>query len=364
MPIYGDLRIFSRKAEEFTIAATGEVVKARKAFAVQRDSKSKTAENWAKAIPWLAPQLDRLQILFEEDADIYEDVPNTPMKNLRLVSIEYRNRGGRAYKVVTEDGYIYDFREDPLVDVITTVGIRPGGYLNGEYVWASGPRLIRVGSNEYKQHVEASQRKKADKISNKDLVPGCIYEMESGQKVVFWGWVHSDEAPRRKKGLWSDYNPQTRVWNGRGYDEVEINDADTIGSAPATFRGVDYNYRGLSRPEMKGSCRVAAKVAGPFAVNGDMCEALRASGAQGLIRCYNNYVANHQRYSSRRYPWDRTPASALQTRTSWWNDQGGKYSDRWRATVQWRDQDIVYPEALDVFRDEERGGVARAIRSS
>jgi len=210
MPIQGripvNLRIFSRKPETFKMDAMWGMassppvheVRARKAFAVDRESNSykKTAEKWANAVPYLQKGTTRLALLFDIDDDMYDDVPNTPITGLRVYNLEQRAEGGRAYKVVTQEGYCYDLREDVLLEAIIEAGCEKGGILSGEWVWAvyhSQMRLVRVGSHLYNELLGFTNRKKAAKtcpIRATDLQVGHAYRAVSGLVGVFLGFVN------------------------------------------------------------------------------------------------------------------------------------------------------------------------------
>jgi len=217
-----NLRIYSRKPETFTLsemwgrgwwyqdkAEMVNKVVARKAFAVDRDSKgfNQTADSWSKAHPFLAPTLNRLQVLFEDDTELFEDVPNSPIKGLRIITLEIRGEGGRAYKVVSEEGYCYDLREDVILEAMIEAGIERGGILNGEYVWAvqgSQMKLTRVGSPLYRDLTKTTERRELKKISAKDLVPGGIYARPAGERGVFIGFARRHGSTDRYQ-VWFEF---------------------------------------------------------------------------------------------------------------------------------------------------------------
>jgi hypothetical protein len=215
-----DLRVFSRATQSFKKDAmwgtspwwvrkdksTVHEIRGRKAFAVDVNSKGYTnlANNWAKATQWKAPGPSRLDLLFEVKHEIYEDVKNDPVTGLRIIGLEIRGQGGRAYKVLTQEGYVYDMREDQLLEAMIEVGIDKGGYVNGEWVWAvvgSQMKLVRVGSTNHTQLVALSKKRASKKIAAKDLVVGTIYSTASGTKQVFLGFVNSDYV-KGKGQLW------------------------------------------------------------------------------------------------------------------------------------------------------------------
>jgi hypothetical protein len=200
-----NLRIYSRKPEEFKMDAMHNsawrknnikkhVVKARKGFAVDHNSTSfqNTAEKWSNANPYLAKTLDKWDFILDLDTDLFEDTPNDPIK-IRIITLEFRGDGGRAYKVVDEKNYCWDLREDVLLDAMIEVGISPGGWVNGEFVWAtigSQMKLIRVGSSLYDSLLEVKSRSLLKKIPAKDLIPGHLYKTANGKEGVFLGFVN------------------------------------------------------------------------------------------------------------------------------------------------------------------------------
>jgi hypothetical protein len=78
---------------------------------------------------------------------------NTPMKGLVLVDLDVRGEGGRAYKVMNPaDNSLFDIREDQMMQAIMKYGIRAGGLIGGEWVWAMNHTQIKcylVDGKEY-----------------------------------------------------------------------------------------------------------------------------------------------------------------------------------------------------------------------
>lgn len=147
--------------------------KVRAAFPVEDGKKLDTAISWSDLTN---PPIDVLE--------------NTPIQNIRVASLEHRGNGGRAYKVIINDLYYVDMREDVILDTMITCGIEKGAVLKGEYVWAkygAQMKLVRVGSQ---MHVEAM--KNPDPSDMKEIKPGDIevggvYESKSGNKLMYLG---------------------------------------------------------------------------------------------------------------------------------------------------------------------------------
>jgi len=119
-------------------------------------------------------------------------IENKPISGLRILSLEHRGQGGRAYKIVTPDGFYFDLREDILLDTMKTEGVTPGGILNGEYIWArvgAEMKLVRKGSELFRALLEASERSILSAIPLKQLKVGTVYETKSGERGLFLGFV-------------------------------------------------------------------------------------------------------------------------------------------------------------------------------
>jgi hypothetical protein len=121
---------------------------------------------------------------------------NVPMKNLKILSLEHRGEGGRAYKTVDEDGYRFDLREDELVECMEKYGIDKGSILKGEFVFAkvaAQMKVILVGSKIHKHLKILTELKERDIIKNKDLKYGHIYLNKKNEKSVYLGQVKTFE---------------------------------------------------------------------------------------------------------------------------------------------------------------------------
>ena len=121
---------------------------------------------------------------------------NGPFTGIRICGLEKRAEGGRAYKALLPNTHYVDLREDVLLDTLMSVGISPGGVLNGEFVFASVSsqfKIVRVGSQLHAELVKSTEGKFAKKISNRDLKVGNIYEARSGATSVYLGKVKTIE---------------------------------------------------------------------------------------------------------------------------------------------------------------------------
>jgi len=110
-----------------------------------------------------------------------------------ICSLEHRGNGGRAYKVMTEDGFYFDLREDVLLEALLTEGCEPGGFLGGKFLWMmahNSMKLIREGSQIHEDMKDATKRRAATVIPNNQLVVGCVYGgKDTKDQALFLGEV-------------------------------------------------------------------------------------------------------------------------------------------------------------------------------
>lgn len=124
--------------------------------------------------------------------------PNDPLSGYRLVGAEQRGEGGRAWKVISPQGYLVDMREDVFLPILLTKGLPPSGIIDGDFQWCqagSQLRLELVGSAAHKAYTPAhmvaaeeanrkaaskakTKARRADTIPVRDLVVGGVYEFE------------------------------------------------------------------------------------------------------------------------------------------------------------------------------------------
>lgn len=120
-----------------------------------------------------------------------QTVDNKPITDVRIIGLEQRGNGGRAYKVLIDDLYLVDLREDVLMDTMNLHGIDPGRKLKGRYLWAkigSQTKLIMVqGEVEKELQTAIDIKEQQREIESKDLVVGGIYKMKS-KAMIFFGY--------------------------------------------------------------------------------------------------------------------------------------------------------------------------------
>jgi hypothetical protein len=119
-------------------------------------------------------------------------VENKEITSIRVVGLEHRSQGGRAWKVVLPNGFFVDFREDILLETIRTVGVKEGGFLNGSFVWASigsQIKLIRVDSELYKQIIKENKISAISSVQCSELEPMTFYRERKGDVALYLGKV-------------------------------------------------------------------------------------------------------------------------------------------------------------------------------
>lgn len=163
------------------------------AFICPADNKKSiaTGESWAD---------DRAEIYVEGPRGGYKKektwpvekivIPNKPMARPRLVNLEERMEGGRAYKIIWNEKYYCDLREDVLLDILINAGTDKGGFLRGEYIWArvgTQMKIVRVGSELHEALIDATRRSAMKPIGMKDFVTGGIYQTKKGDRGIIIG---------------------------------------------------------------------------------------------------------------------------------------------------------------------------------
>lgn len=146
------------------------------------------ALSWAKDGGW--DHENKVRIINEPSI---KEVDNNPISNVRVLSLEQRGQGGRAYKALIDDLYV-DLREDVLMDTLLQSGVDVGGVLKGEYVWAkmtSNMKLVRVGSELHRLIVEFDSKKDIKPVSKNDLEVGGVYQDRKKNKAIFIGYVNT-----------------------------------------------------------------------------------------------------------------------------------------------------------------------------
>lgn len=146
------------------------------------------AISWAKRGRW-----DQATNEMIFDPYYSKEVDNLSITNVKVLSLQHRGQGGRAYKALIDNFYV-DLREDVLMDTLLQSGVDAGGILKGEYVWAklgSQTKLVRVGSELYRLITEFDSKKDIKPVGKKDLEVGGIYQDRKKQQAIFIGYVNT-----------------------------------------------------------------------------------------------------------------------------------------------------------------------------
>jgi hypothetical protein len=114
--------------------------------------------------------------------------PNNPMSDIRIVGLEIRSEGGRAYKVLLDNDMYVDLREDVLLDTMIQEGVAKGGVLRGSFIWArvgSQMKLVRVGSELHDALIKNTALGTMKKITTLEI--GGVYRGKSPEEYIYLG---------------------------------------------------------------------------------------------------------------------------------------------------------------------------------
>lgn len=212
-----------------TIDGKDYSVKVRPAFFTDADGKTDKAIEWGTTLVNTGKRIQHKSPkrgggfhtwVGEETKEIppgEETILNSGFTNIRLWTIDTRMAGGRAYKMIDEEGRYFDIREDLFLEAAYNGEIKQtkeGIVLTGTYVWVrahSQMRMARVGSVLHKGLLEAKRRKNMKKIPGKEQVEGGVYKDKSGK---LWVYVGRHRGPDKKLGwVYAHLNPPY-AWRG------------------------------------------------------------------------------------------------------------------------------------------------------
>ncbi len=168
----------------------------------------KTGREWGNRSRYVHNQRDLSKSGYEPVVAQELQRDNTPIDRIQIIGLNIRDKGGRAYQVKVDDIYLFDLREDVLLDAIITDGIGKGGVLRGQYIWArvgSDMKLIRVGSGLHQRMIESTQFNKSAPIAESDLQVGRVYLNKKQDMFVFLGkmWTNEIKTESIQKGQYS-----------------------------------------------------------------------------------------------------------------------------------------------------------------
>lgn len=146
------------------------------------------------------------------------ETPNTPISNIQIVTLEIRDKGGRAYKCMADIGSLknayFDMREDVLLDCMFQQGIQLGGVCEGPFIFArvdSQMKPVRIGSLLHTKMIEATEHNQKKAI--KDYEVGGVYANKAGDEAVYLGIGYTRTAKgwnsHSKVGNWN-YRPNLK----------------------------------------------------------------------------------------------------------------------------------------------------------
>lgn len=246
-----------------------------------------TAERWAKESRYGSPA-SKYTVL---------DIDNTPVftQDSRIVGMEKRSEGGRAYKVIIKfQGvqYYVDLREDVLLDLILNTGIKKNGILPCDLIWGrvgSQMKLVRVNSDLHKELIKANLVGAMKKISNSELEIGGVYENKKGDKFLFLGYVsYLNMETEYVQGNYGQAN-YNRFLGVKRIDKIqawyEIPAYDWEDTSPNKPWGKEFHYFAFRNPK---SLTVKMKVA-QYNVNDSWIDALAKNAEKSLNDSYLRY---------------------------------------------------------------------------
>lgn len=162
-----------------------------------------TGENWAKNRNY-SDRNSKFETL---------ETNNEPFTNLRVITLEIRDQGGRAYKVCADIGdkknLYFDMREDVLLDSLFQVGIEKGGIIPGEFIFAKvGAQMkpVRVNSFLHEKMIEATQYDEKKPVA--DLEIGGVYRNKRGDEACYLGqyWAREPLISFEERDYYSRYD--------------------------------------------------------------------------------------------------------------------------------------------------------------
>jgi len=145
------------KAESNDTDLFGNEIKVRHTFPYNPDSKTapETAKQWADNTIW-----DHKTHRYVKGPEPeFLERANDPF-SVTVIDLDVRSEGGRAYKVVDQDGRCFDLREDQVLEVFKHSGVLAGGQIPGRFVWGilgSQMRMVLVGGDLHKEMVAQTE---------------------------------------------------------------------------------------------------------------------------------------------------------------------------------------------------------------
>lgn len=178
--------------------------------------------------------------------------PNTPINDVRVIGLDIRGNGGRAWQVLLDGIYVVDMREDVLMDCLLNGGVGPDAQLSGGFIFASvnsEMKIIRVGSLLHDKMLESTAYNAKAAITELDV--GGIYRNKKST-VIYLGevWTTHLEVTRTSSG-WSygRHNNESFAYHlhnpRKTFLTVEITD-DLLGEVDFKKIKYDFTYWGMN----------------------------------------------------------------------------------------------------------------------
>jgi hypothetical protein len=182
----------------------GRTLFVRPAYPVADQTVAKDGKTLKNAKAWALGNWAYHETLAEKIKSVKgTPVNNVPRDGYRILSAEQRGEGGRAWKVITPDGFLVDLREDVFLPILLRLGLPASGLIQAKLQWCqagSQLRLEEVGSEQHSGYTPAAkvaaerkeravvqkERRAARKtIGIRDLVVGGVYQ--------FWFWGSGEQ---------------------------------------------------------------------------------------------------------------------------------------------------------------------------
>ena len=202
------------KWDDIEVVDETKSVTARPMFVTDATNKKTqlTAKSWMENAHREWDHVKREYRPFKTKPQILDPQPNVPVDRVRVIGLDIRGNGGRAWQVLVSEKYICDMREDVLMDAMLNGGIETNGVLSGQYIFAavnSEMKIIRVGSLLHEKMVEATEFNNAAYI--KDLEIGGIYKNKLGH-FLYLGPVFTKRVNAfRPESQYNSWDPWYRT---------------------------------------------------------------------------------------------------------------------------------------------------------
>lgn len=111
-------------------------------------------------------------------------VKNDPISNVLLISDRW---------ALIDNCYAVPIDYDFVMDILTNAKVNTGK-VDGKFIWASVGnkiKLVRIGSNLYKQILDSDRRSKLPKIKTRNFEIGTVYSTPTGIKELYLGKINT-----------------------------------------------------------------------------------------------------------------------------------------------------------------------------